>query len=209
MAIYLTVSFSRDLTLFYLYLQLLPYHRPNIYLLPRHMDSLHQTLAVMSATTVLSEYQPQCNRVTCQADLSLKASSVSGKKNATSPLEEWISEVHVISPTSEPLIHPVTQEKLVPFHVLRADYLSPDMILPIGHLTLPIIKEMIAFDKNRYTPIFDFYPRPSKEEVILNAIERCFVVRSNCESGERSYVIRYGSFNLVHEGKGNNEEENL
>jgi hypothetical protein len=73
---------------------------------------------------------------------------------------------------ADPSIHSVTGQRLIPLHLVQADYNLNPPINPMGWISPDVLVEMIAFEKHRHFPVFTFFPRLSPMEVVPTAV-RC------------------------------------
>lgn len=87
-------------------------------------------------------------------------------------LLDLLLEVDPHPHNADPSIHPVTKQRLIPFHLVQADYHLSPPIKPMGRINPDVLLEMIAFEANRHFPVFTFFPRLSAKEVVPQAV-RC------------------------------------
>lgn len=107
--------------------------------------------------------------------INLRTASASGAVNVKPlpSLLELVLESDPFPHNADPLIHPKTGARLIPLHILQADYhlkLTPPL-KPMGKITHEVLLEIIAFEQHRHFPVFTFYPRLSATEVIPSAVK--------------------------------------
>lgn len=117
-------------------------------------------------------------------------------------LLELMLEADPYPHNADPCINPLTKQRLVPLHLLQADFHLDPPIKPMGHVTAEVLLEMIAFNANRHFPIFTFYPQLSKTGIVPEAL-RCVAFHADLvRKGEKALSLAMEALVCFMRGRG-------